>query len=259
MAIFLTGVIAGFTGLGTLLALIMWIERNESNIEVRLDSHPVHSQCINICVENHGPGHARDLKFKLTPSTTGELFDFSIESLGFIKYGIRRLNGGSRRESMLTSVIGKFEKQKKYPIVIEVEYRNLTRNSIRKSRKKKFILDFREFDRISPVPDSMKYLQDISKTLKNTEKNVNRFVKGLDIPHVTVRSSLDANVKNMIWPYLSYNAIENIPVDVQREKIQEVLNIISHNPWYDFYTELSKLPSEIQRQVLDDLQSKFAE
>ena len=255
----LTGFIMLFTGVGAFFTFRMWMERNEANIEVRLDSHPVHSSCINICVENHGPGNARNLKFKIVPSTTGDLFDMRIESLGFIKYGIRCLNSGTRRESMLTSIIGKFEAQKKYPIVIEVTYHNLTRNSIRKSRRKKFILDFREFDLISPVPDSTKYLQDIAQTLKNTENNIRRFVKGLDIPHVTVRSSVDANIKNMIWPLISLNAIDKIPVDVQREKIQEILNIISHNPWYDFYSELGKLPPEIQRKILYDFRIKLAE
>lgn len=134
-----------FTGIGALLTFKMWKEKNESNIEVRLDSHPVYYNSITICVENHGPGNARDLKFKITPSTTGELFDHPTESLGFIKHGIRCLNSGNCRKSTLTSVIGKFEEQKKYPIEVEVKYHNFARNSIRKSRKKRFILDFREF------------------------------------------------------------------------------------------------------------------
>ena len=142
--VILTGGIAFFTWVGAFFSYRTWMERNESNIEVRLDSHPAHSSSwINICVENHGPGNARDLKFKITPSATDKLLDQLLESLGFIKYGNRRLNSGTRRESMLTSVIGKFEKQKKYPITIEVKYRNLARNSIHKSRKKTFILDFR--------------------------------------------------------------------------------------------------------------------
>ena len=101
-----------FTGIGAYLTFKMWKEKNESNIEVRLDSHPVYHTFINVCVENHGPGNARDLKFKMIPSTTGELFNHPMESLGFIKYGISRLNSGTRRESMLTSIIGKFEEQK---------------------------------------------------------------------------------------------------------------------------------------------------
>lgn len=248
-----------FTGAGAFFSYKMWKERNESNVEVRLDNHPIHHPMINICVENHGPGNARDLKFKINPPTTGELFDVPIESLGFLKHGIRCLNSGTRRESLLTSVIGKFEEQKKYPIEVEVKYYNLTRNSFRKSRRKKFILDFREFDCVSPIPDSMKYLQDISKTLEDTKKDIHRFVKGLDKPRITVQSPADANIRNMIWPLLGANPIDNIPVNVQRQKIQEILNVISRNPWYDFYTELCKLPPDIQRKILLDLMSKFRE
>ena len=250
-----------FTGIGAYFTFKMWQEKNESNIEVRLDNHPVHHSVINICVENHGPGNARDLKFKMTPPTTSNLFDCPIESLGFIKYGISCLNSGTRRESRLTSVIGKFENQKKYPIEVEVKYRNLTCNSIHKSRKKKFILDFREFDLISPVPDSMKYLQDISKTLEKTEKNINKFIGRPGNPLVTVQSPVDANIKDWVWPFLgsNTNTIDNIPIDVQRENVQEILDLIRDNPWYEVYTELSKLPPEIQSRILYNLNSKFAE
>ena len=244
--------------MGAYFTFKMWQEKNESNIEIRLDSHPVHHNFINICVENHGPGNACDLKFKLQPPTTSEMFDRPIESLGFIKYGIRCLNSGTRRESMLTSVIGKFEQQQKYPVEVEVRYRNLTSNSLRKLRKKKFILDFREFDLISPVPDSMKYLQDMSKTLEKTEKHINRFIGTSGTPLITVQSLVDANIKNWIWPFLGHNAIDNVPIDIQRKYIQEILNAIQHNPWSEIYTELSKLPPEIQRKILDDLRSKFA-
>ena len=155
----------------------------------------------------------------------------------------------------ITSVIGKFEEQKKHPIEIEVTYRNLTH----KSRKKKFVLDFREFDLISPVPDSMKYLQDISKPLKEIEKNIRRFTGQSGAPFVTVQSPIDANIKNWVWPFLGGNTIDNVPIDVQRQNIQEVLDLIRHNPWYEIYTELSKLPPEIQQQILCGLNSKFTE
>ena len=258
--VILTGGITIFTFVGAFFAYKAWKEKNESNIEVRLDTHPVYSSTqINICVENHGPGNARDLKFKITPSTTSELFNRPIESLGFIKYGISRLNGGTRRESALTSVIGKFEKQQKYPVEVEVKYYNLVRTSIRESRKKTFILDFREFERVAPVPGSVKYLQDISRTLKNIENNINKFINGSATPRVTVLSSLETNMKNIIGPVVGFNSIEEIPVDVQREKIQEIHKIISHNPWYDFYTELSRLPPEVQMNILFHLQSKFAD
>ena len=250
-----TGLIMLFTGIGAYLTFKMWKEKNEPNIEIRLDSHPVHYNFINICVENHGPGDARHLKFKITPSTTSKLFNHPIESLGFIKYGIRCLNGGTRRESMLTSVIGKFEEQKKHPVEIEVTYRNFTG----KSRKKKFVLDFREFDLVSPIPDSMKYLQDISKPLKKIEKNLSRFIGQSGAPLVTVQSPIDANIKNWVWPFIGDNTIDNVPIDVQRQNIQEILNLIRRNPWYEIYTELSKLPPEIQQQILHDLNSKFAE
>ena len=63
----------------------------------------------------------------------------------------------------------------------------------------------------------------------------------------------------MMWPLLGSNLIDNIPVDVQQEKVREVLNVVSHNPWYDFYTELSRLPPDIQRRTLNDLRLKFQE
>ena len=254
----LTMLIALFTGVGAYFTFKMWKEKHEANIEIRLDSHPIYYSLINICVENHGPGNARDLKFRLQPTTTGEMFDHPIESLGFIKYGIGCLNSGTRRESMLTSVIGRFEQQKKYPIEVEVTYRNLTRNSLRKSRKKKFILDFREFDLISPVPGSAKYLQDISETLEKTEKHLSKFIGSSGVPLITVQSRVDANIKGWIWPFLSHNAIDDIPINIQRKYIQEILNAIQHNPWSEIYTELSKLPPEIQRKILVELRSKFA-
>ena len=66
--VILTGGITIFTFVGAFFAYKAWKEKNESNIEVRLDTHPVYSSTqINICVENHGPGNARDLKFKITP------------------------------------------------------------------------------------------------------------------------------------------------------------------------------------------------
>ena len=246
--------IANFTFVAAFFTYKAWKEKNESNIEVRLDTHPVYSSTqINICVENHGPGNARDLKFKITPSTTGDLFNHPIESLGFIKYGISRLSGGTRRESALTSIIGKFEKQQKYPVEVEVTYYNLVRTSIRESRKKTFILDFREFDQVTPVPGSVKYLQDISRTLKNIENDIKKIINGSATPRITVLSSLETNMKNII------GAFEEIPVDVQREKIQEIHKIISHNPWYDFYTELSRLPPEVQMNILVDLNEMFAD
>ena len=258
--VILNGGIAIFASVVAFFTYKAWKEKNESNIEVRLDTHPVYSSTqINICVENHGPGNARDLKFKITPSTTGDLFTRPIESLGFIKYGISRLNGGTRRESALTSIIGKFEKQQKYPVEVEVKYYNLVRTSIRKSRKKIFILDFREFERVAPVPGSVKYLEDISRTLKDIENNIKKFINGSATPRVTVLSSLETNMKNIIGPFVGFNSIEEIPVDVQREKIQEIHKIISHNPWYDFYTELSRLPPEVQMNILFELQSNFAD
>ena len=193
--VILTGCIASFTCVSAFVTYRTWRERNEPNIEVRLESHPVYSSAwINICVENYGPGDARDLKFKITPSSTEKLLDQPVESLGFIKYGIGRLNSDSRRESMLTSVIGKFDEQQKYPITIEVKYRNLSRNSNRKPRKKTFILDFREFDMVSPIPHSVEYLQDISKTLEKTEKHIDRFLRGSATPRITIQSPLDANI-----------------------------------------------------------------
>ena len=59
---------------------------------------------------------------------------------------------------------------------------------------------------------------------------------------------------------MGFNSIEEIPVDVQPEKIQEIDKIISFNPWYDFYTELSRLPPDaVQMNILFSLQSKFAD
>ena len=105
----------------------------------------------------------------------------------------------------------------------------------------------------------MKYLQDISKALGETQKSINRFIGQSGAPLITVQSPVDANIKNWIWPFLGSNTIDNIPDDVQRENIQEILNLIRHNPWYEIYTEFSKLPPEIQREILDDLNSKFGE
>jgi hypothetical protein len=76
-----TVLIMMFTAIGAYFTVKMWKEKNESNIEVRLDNHPVHHSVINICVENHGPGNARNLKFRITPSTTRELFDRPYEIL----------------------------------------------------------------------------------------------------------------------------------------------------------------------------------
>ncbi len=44
----LTGFLMLFTGVGAFFTFRMWMERNESNIEVRLDSHPVHIGWINL-------------------------------------------------------------------------------------------------------------------------------------------------------------------------------------------------------------------
>ena len=250
-----------FTGITAYLIYKGWQEQNESNIEVRLDNHPVFPGVIILCVENHGPGNARNLKFTTTPSTTEGLFTNPIERLGFIRYGISCLNSGCRRESMLTAIFGKFEEQKNFPVEIEVEYLNFTRNSILKSRKRKknFILDFREFDLISPVPSNSKYLEEISETLKKIEKASSEIVGQSGMLRVAIQTPLDTNLKNGIWPYLGSNTIDKIPINIQRQNITEALNLIRNNPWYEVYTELSRLPPEIQREILKDLSSKFAE
>lgn len=91
------------------------------------------------------------------------------------------------------------------------------------------------------------------------QKNINKFFGQPRVPRITVQSPIDANIENSIWPFVSGNNVDNVPIDVQRQKIQEVLKLIRHNPWYEIYTELSKLPPEIQRRILHDLKSKFAE
>ena len=160
---------------------------------------------------------------------------------------------------MLTSVIGKFEKQKKYPVEIEVEYSNSTRNSFRKLRKRRFILDFREFDLVSPVPDSAKYMQEISKTLKDIEKSIKKLIGPTGVPRITTQSPIDKNLRSIIWPYLGGNTIDTIPINIQRQYIEKELKIIRNNPWYDIYTELGKLPPDIQVSILYDIKSKFSE
>lgn len=231
---------------------------NEPNIEVRLESDPVNSSAVvAICVENFGTGNAYNLKFEPNLSNTTELFNIApLESIGFIKNGIRCLSGGTRRESRLTSVIGKFEKQKSNPITIKVSYED---SKGHKCKPLFFLLDFTEFDRIAPIPTDVKYFSDISKILKELQKNLSKFVGQSGVPRVTVQSPIDANIENYVWPFLGGNSIDNTPIDVQRENIQEILNLIPHNPWYKIYTELSKLPPEIQRDILHDLNSKFAE
>lgn len=231
---------------------------DEPNIEVRLESDPVSSSTlISICVENFGPGNAYNLKFEPNLPHTDELFNIApLESIGFIKNGIRCLSSGTRRKSRLTSVIGKFEKQKSNPITLKVSYED---SKGHKCKPLFFPLDFTEFDRVHPVPTDVKYFSDMSKTLKEIQKNLNKFVGQSGVPLVTVQSPTDANIQNYVWPFLSGNSVDNIPIDVQRENIQEILNLILHNPWYKIYTELNKLPPEIQREILYDLNSKFAE
>ena len=150
----------------------MLANANTPHIVVRLESNPTYTDSlINIVVENLGTGPAKDIKITPSHPDTSNLFDLPLEKIGFIKHGIKYLANGQTRESFLTSIIGKFEKQKKTPISVEVKYKDFTGKSY---PAEAFALDFHEFDWVGTVglKATTGHLQDISKTLSETLKEV---------------------------------------------------------------------------------------
>lgn len=146
---------------------------NQPKIVVRLQLNKVHLDClINIVVENIGTGPASDIKLKPNLASTEKLFDMPLENIGFIKHGIAYLDNGQTKESFLTSVIGRFEKQKENPVKIEVTFKDSTGKPYDDS----FFLNFHEFDNTATagLGNSAHYLHEISKTLKDTNKIIDK-------------------------------------------------------------------------------------
>ena len=108
----------------------MLANTNTPHVVVRLEPNPTYTDSlINIVVENLGTGPAKDIKIVPSHPDTSNLFDLPLEKIGFVKHGIKYLANGQTRESFLTSIIGKFEKQKKTPISVEVKYKDFTGKS----------------------------------------------------------------------------------------------------------------------------------
>ncbi len=146
---------------------------NTPHVIVRLESNPTYTDSlINIVVENLGTGPAKDIKIVPNHPDTSNLFDLPLEKIGFVKHGIKYLASGQTRESFLTSIIGKFEKQKRTPISVEVEYKDFTGKSY---PPETFTLDFYEFDWVGTagLKTTAGHLHTISGTLSETLRQVN--------------------------------------------------------------------------------------
>ena len=146
---------------------------NKPHIVVRLDINDTHTDSlINIVVENIGTGPAKHIKIIPSCSNTEKLFDLPLEKIGFIKYGIEYLANGQTKESFLTSIIGKFEEQKKTPISVKVTYNDSTGKPY---PPETFTLDFYEFDWVGTagLKTTAGHLHTISKTLSETLPQVN--------------------------------------------------------------------------------------
>lgn len=157
----------------TLLTHKVLRNSNKPHIVVRLGINDTHADSlINIIVENLGTGPAKNIKITPSHCDTSNLFDLPLEKIGFIKHGIEYLANGQVKESFLTSIIGKFEKQKKTPITVTVTYND----SIGKQYPSEtFTLDFHEFDWVGTVglKTTAGHLHTISETLSKTLKQVN--------------------------------------------------------------------------------------
>lgn len=156
----------------TFLTHKMLRNSNKPHIVVRLDINNTHTDSlINIVVENIGTGPAKDIKIIPSCSDTKKLFDLPLEKIGFIKHGIEYLANGQTKESFLTSIIGKFEKQKKTPISVQVTYKDSAGKSY---PSETFTLDFYEFDWVGTtgLKTTAGHLHTISQTLSETLKQV---------------------------------------------------------------------------------------
>ena len=146
---------------------------NKPHVIVRLGINNIHADSvINIVVENLGTGPAKNIRITPSHCDTSNLFDLPLEKIGFVKHGIGYLANGQVKESFLTSIIGKFEKQKKTPISVEVTYSD----SIGKRYPPEtFTLDFHEFDWVGTVglKTTAGHLHTISETLSKTLSQVN--------------------------------------------------------------------------------------
>ena len=168
-----TIVLVMLTGWYTYLTFKMLRSTNQPKIVVRLQSNEVHLEClINIIVENIGTGPAWDIKLKPNFPSTSELFNLPLENIGFVKHGIAYLGSGQTKESFLTSIIGKFEKQKENPVKVDVTFKDSTG----RPHEGSFFLNFHEFDGTATagLGNSAHYLQEISETLKGTKKSIDR-------------------------------------------------------------------------------------
>lgn len=157
----------------TVLTHRMLRNTNKPHIVVRLGINDTHSDSlINIVVENIGTGPAKDIKITPSCSNTEKLFDLPLEKIGFIKHGIEYLANGQAKESFLTSIIGKFEKQKKTPISVKVTYNDSTGKGY---PPEIFTLDFYEFEWVGTVglKTTAGHLHTISETLSKSLKQVN--------------------------------------------------------------------------------------
>ena len=157
----------------TLLTHKMLRNTNKPHIVVRLGINDTHTDSlINIVVENIGTGPAKDIKITPSCSNTEKLFDLPLEKIGFIKHEIEYLANGQAKESFLTSIIGKFEKQKKTPISVEVTYKD---SAGKPHPRETFTLDFHEFDWVGTtgLKTTAGHLHTISKTLSETLSQVN--------------------------------------------------------------------------------------
>ena len=157
----------------TLLTHKMLRNSNKPHIVVRLGINDTHTDSvINIVVENLGTGPAKNIKITPSHCDTSKLFDLPLEKIGFIKHGIEYLANGQAKESFLTSIIGKFEKQKKTPISVEVTYND---SAGKPYPPETFTLDFYEFDWVGTtgLKTTAGHLHTISKTLSETQKQIN--------------------------------------------------------------------------------------
>lgn len=120
--------------------------------------------CVNLCVENVGPGLACNVRFIPDDPSFAPGDEISLGDIGFIKNKIEYWGPGHKIENFLTSVVGKQDLFERGPFKINVTYED----SENAKYDRNFSLDFKQWENLSKVPSNFSKAVD---ALEGIEKN----------------------------------------------------------------------------------------
>lgn len=169
-------------------------QRDRPRLNIFIKPREDYGNFINLVIENNGLNGASEVSFKVNPDINiGFKEDKKISSLGIIKNGISFLEPNGKREFMLMSLVGGFEKKIKLMFTIDVIYKDLDG----KIYKESVDLGFAEFEGMTCPPEPPIFK--IKKSLEKIERDFHNIATGFSKPRVITQTKKEKQMEDKEW------------------------------------------------------------